>query len=232
MGRLRSEKIDQSVLGFQLNYLNCRTRPTDQMTNEGDVLGLVRLRYPLSVRLNFGYNRHILERGCEGEVPLAICGILLHSTALRCGNCGTDKRKVECDMLAATCTCTCSSHGELERRMISDSGGCALLVNFHAHDARRNDAIGTTSDEPTRTRRPQTSIRLRRIEDDASEDVSSTIIIMDAAPTLSATSSSDVAGVSAAAPLSSNRATPLPVLVRVCKSQMSHGCHIHHLCMY
>ena len=126
----------------------------------------------------------------------------------------------------------CSSHGELERRMISDSGGCALLVNFHAHDARRNDAIGTTSDEPTRTRRPQTSIRLRRIEDDASEDVSSTIIIMDAAPTLSATSSSDVAGVSAAAPLSSNRATPLPVLVRVCKSQMSHGCHIHHLCMY
>ena len=96
MGRLRSEKIDQSVLGFQLNYLNCRTRPTDQMTNEGDVLGLVRLRYPLSVRFNFGYNRHILERGCEGEVPLATCGILLHSTALRCGNCGTDKRKVEC----------------------------------------------------------------------------------------------------------------------------------------
>ena len=86
------------------------------------------------------------------------------------------------------------------------------------------------------TRRPQTTKQafdyVRRIEDDASEDVSSTIIIMDAASTLSATSSSDVAGVSAAAPLSSNRATPLPVLVRVCESQMSHGCHIHHLCMY
>ena len=65
------------------------------MTNEGDVLGLVRLRYPLSVRFDFGYNRHILERGCEGEVPLATCGILLHSTALRCFRCGTNKRKVE-----------------------------------------------------------------------------------------------------------------------------------------
>jgi len=117
----------------------------------------------------------------------------------------------------------------------SDSGGCALLasacggLNFHARMlARRRHAT---------TPNNQTSIRLRavhvhRIEDDASEDVSSTIIIMDAAPTLSATSSSDVAGVSAAAPLSSNRATPLPVLVRVCESQMSHGCHIHHLCMY
>lgn len=112
----------------------------------------------------------------------------------------------------------------------SDSGGCALLasacggLNFHA----------CTHDDDTR--RPQTTKQafdyVRRIEDDASEDVSSTIIIMDAAPTLSATSSSDVAGVSAAAPLSSNRATPLPVLVRVCESQMSHGCHIHHLCMY
>ena len=220
MGRLRSEKIDQSVLGFQLNYLNCRTRPTDQMTNEGDVLGLVRLRYPLSVRFNFGYNRHILERGCEGEVPLATCGILLHSTALRCGNCGTDQ-------LVPTSGKWRWHH--------SDSGGCALLasacggLNFHARMlARRRHAT---------TPNNQTSIRLRavhvhRIEDDASEDVSSTIIIMDAAPTLSATSSSDVAGVSAAAPLSSNRATPLPVLVRVCESQMSHGCHIHHLCMY
>ena len=112
----------------------------------------------------------------------------------------------------------------------SDSGGCALLasacggLNFHA----------CTHDDDTR--RPQTTKQafdyVRRIEDDASEDVSSTIIIMDAASTLSATSSSDVAGVSAAAPLSSNRATPLPVLVRVCESQMSHGCHIHHLCMY
>ena len=95
-------------------------------------------------------------------------------------------------------------------------------------------SISCTHDDDTR--RPQTTKQafdyVRRIEDDASEDVSSTIIIMDAAPTLSATSSSDVAGVSAAAPLSSNRATPLPVLVRVCESQMSHGCHIHHLCMY
>ena len=108
MGRLRSEKIDQSVLGFQLNYLNCRTRPTDQMTNEGDVLGLVRLRYPLSVRFNFGYNRHILERGCEGEVPLATCGILLHSTPF----------------VAVIAVPTSGKW-----RHHSDSGGCALLAS-------------------------------------------------------------------------------------------------------
>ena len=214
MGRLRSEKIDQSVLGFQLNYLNCRTRPTDQMTNEGDVLGLVRLRYPLSVRFNFGYNRHILERGCEGEVPLATCGILLHSTALRCGNCGTDKRKVEV--------------ASFRFRRMCFAGICMVVAWW------LELSISCTHDDDTR--RPQTTKQafdyVRRIEDDASEDVSSTIIIMDAASTLSATSSSDVAGVSAAAPLSSNRATPLPVLVRVCESQMSHGCHIHHLCMY
>lgn len=105
---------------------------------------------------------------------------------------------------------------------VSDSGGCALRTSAHA----RRRTIRRRHDDPK-----QAFDYVRRIEDDASEDVSSTIIIMDAAPTLSATSSSDVAGVSAAAPLSSNRATPLPVLVRW-KSQMSHGCHIHHLCMY
>ena len=99
-------------------------------------------------------------------------------------------------------------------------------LNFHARTT-------TTTTRRLRHDDPKQAFDyVRRIEDDASEDVSSTIIIMDAAPTLSATSSSDVSGVSAAAPLSSNRATPLPVLVRVCKSQMSHGCHIHHLCMY
>ena len=219
MGRLRSEKIDQSDLGFQLNYLNCRTRPTDQMTNEGDVLGLVRLRYPLSVRFNFGYNRHILERGCEGEVPLAICGILLHSTALRCGNCVPTSGKWR-----SVASGIAASHRNAWR-VSDDSGGCALL-NFHASCTRVRTHARRRHDDPK-----QAFDYVRRIEDDASEDVSSTIIIMDAAPTLSATSSSDVAGVSAAAPLSSNRATPLPVLVRW-KSQMSHGCHIHHLCMY
>lgn len=189
----------------------------DQRTNEGDVLGLVRLRYPLSVRFNFGYNRHILERGCEGEVPLAICGILLHSTALRCGNFGTDKRKVaECYAVASRHRTACMASFRFRRMCFAE---LSCITHTRTTTRRRHDDPKQAFDY------------VRRIEDDASEDVSSTIIIMDAAPTLSATSSSDVAGVSAAAPLSSNRATPLPVLVRW-KSQMSHGCHIHHLCMY
>ena len=118
-----------------------------------------------------------------------------------------------------------SRHRTAHAWRVSDSGGCALL-NFHASCTRVRTHARRRHDDPK-----QAFDYVRRIEDDASEDVSSTIIIMDAAPTLSATSSSDVAGVSAAAPLSSNRATPLPVLVRW-KSQMSHGCHIHHLCMY
>lgn len=137
MGRLRSEKIDQSVLGFQLN---CRTRPTDQRRR---CAGLVRLRYPLSVRFNFGYNRHILERGCEGEVPLAICGILLHSTALRCGNCGTD-----------ACGVWHLWHRGIAPHAwrVSDSGGCALL-NFHASrtHARRHDDDTTTPNKHSTT---------------------------------------------------------------------------------
>ena len=76
VGRLRSE--DRPVRPLASSSSVGHDQRT-KMTNEGDVLGLVRLRYPLSVRFDFGYNRHILERGCEGEVPLATCGILLHS---------------------------------------------------------------------------------------------------------------------------------------------------------
>ena len=75
VGRLRSE--DRPVRPLASSSSVGHDQRT-KMTNEGDVLGLVRLRYPLSVRFDFGYNRHILERGCEGEVLL---------------RCGTNKRK-------------------------------------------------------------------------------------------------------------------------------------------
>lgn len=150
------------------------------------------------------------------SIQLPFVAVIAVPTLAECGICG----------IAASHR----MHGEFPirfRRMCFAELSCIMHTQHtrtHAHYTRTTTR--RRHDDPK-----QAFDYVRRIEDDASEDVSSTIIIMDAAPTLSATSSSDVAGVSAAAPLSSNRATPLPVLVRW-KSQMSHGCHIHHLCMY
>ena len=38
---------------------------------------------PLSVRLDFGYNHHILGRSCDGELPLVVSRSFYHSASLR-----------------------------------------------------------------------------------------------------------------------------------------------------